>query len=108
MAALAAQPVATAGLTPTYAAAAGGGDTAPIGTNLLLHVINGGGSPVTVTLATPGTADGLAIADTAKAVAAGASAFIPLRAVYRNAATGRAAITYSGVTSVTVAVLRLP
>lgn len=108
MAALAAQSVATAGLTPTYAAAAGGGDTAPIGTNLLLHVINGGGSSVTVTLVTPGTSGGLAIADTALTVAAGASAFVPLRAVYRNPVTGRAAITYSGVTSVTVAVLQLP
>lgn len=108
MAALVAQPVATGGLTPTYATAAGGGDTAPIGTNLLLHVINGGGTPLTVTLVTPGTADGLAIVDTAKSVAAGASAFVPLRAVYRNPVTGRAAITYSGVTSVTVAVLQLP
>ena len=108
MAALTAQPVPTAGLTPTYAAAAGGGDTAPIGTNLLLHVINGGGSPVTLTIVTPGTADGLAIADTAKSIAAGASAFVPLRAVYRNPVTGRAALTYSGVTSVTVAVLQLP
>ncbi|MET9999832.1 hypothetical protein ABZ069_23160 [Streptomyces microflavus] len=108
MAALTAQPVPTAGLTPTYAAAAGGGDTAPIGTNLLLHVINGGGAPVTLTIVTPGTADGLAIADTAKAIAAGASAFVPLRPVYRNPVTGRAALTYSGVTSVTVAVLQLP
>ncbi|MFE2021302.1 hypothetical protein ACFW9O_24970 [Streptomyces sp. NPDC059499] len=108
MAALAAQSVALAGSVPTYAAAAGGGDTAPVGSNLLLHVINGGGSSVTVTLVTPGTSGGLAIADAAVAVAAGASAFVPLRSVYRNSVTGRAAITYSGVTSVTAAVLRLP
>lgn len=108
MAALTAQPVPTAGFTPTYAAASGGGDTAPIGTNLLLHVINGGGSPVTLTIVTPGTSDGLAIADTERTIAAGAAAFVPLRPVYRNPVTGRAALAYSGVTSVTVAVLQMP
>lgn len=108
MAALTAQRVATGGTSPTYTAAAAGGDTAPVGTNLLLHVINGSGSSITVTVVTPGTADGLAIADTAKAVAAGASGFVPLRSVYRDPVSGRAAITYSAVTTVTVAVLQLP
>lgn len=108
MAALSAQPVTTGGLKPTYAAAAGGGDTAPVGTGMVLHVVNGGGGAVTVTVVTPGTADGLAIADTAQSVPAGGHLFVPLRAVYRSPVTGRAAITYSGVTTVTVAVLQLP
>jgi hypothetical protein len=61
-----------------------------------------------VTATTPGTVGDLAIADGAQTIAAAGAAFIPLKSVYRDPLTGRAAITYSGVTTVTVAVLQLP
>jgi hypothetical protein len=51
---------------------------------------------------------GLDIADSAVSVAAGASSFVPLTAVYRDPISNRASVTYSAVTSVTVAVLQLP
>lgn len=108
MAALAAQSIATAGTAPTYAAAAAGGDTAPVGSGLVLHVVNGSASSVTVTVVTPGTVGGLAIADAALAVAAGGSGFVPLASVFRDPDTGRASITYSAATDVDVAVLQLP
>lgn len=108
MADLSAQPVPIAGLQPTYAAATGGGDTAPVGTGLLLAVRNDGVSSVTVTVATPGTVGGLTIGEAVVSVPAGEEAFVPLRPVYRDPATGRAAITYSDTTSVDVAVLQLP
>lgn len=101
-------PVAT-GITDTAAqavAAAGGGDTAPVGPGRFLYVNNADASSKTVTIATPGTVKGLAIADAAVVVAAGKHAIIPLADVYRGA-TGRASITYSAVTSVTVAVFEL-
>ncbi|WP_406199272.1 hypothetical protein OG331_23075 [Streptomyces sp. NBC_01017] len=82
-------------------AAAGGGDTAPVGPNRFLYVNNGSGGSITVTIATPGQASGIAIADPTYAVAAGKHAIIPLANVFRGA-NGRAAITYSGVTSLTV------
>ncbi|MFI6334133.1 hypothetical protein [Streptomyces sp. NPDC050535] len=96
-------PVATgiADVAAQATAAAGGGDTVPVGPGRFLYVNNGSGGSITVTLATPGTVSGLAIADTAVAVAAGKHAIIPLANVFRGA-TGRAAITYSGVTSLTV------
>ncbi|MEH0426629.1 hypothetical protein QBB34_09900 [Streptomyces stelliscabiei] len=109
MAILTAQAIPLSGLQPTYAAAAGGGDQAPVGEKLVLHVKNGDASAKTVTVATPGTHGDLAIADAAQVIPAGGNAFIALKAsTFRDQATGRAAITYSAVTSVTVAVLQLP
>jgi hypothetical protein len=100
------QTIAATGLTPAYASASGGGDTVRVVRNLFLHVKNGGGSSITVTLATPGTVDGLAIADRAVTVANGAESMIPITDVYR-ASSGLASISYSGVTSVTVAAIRI-
>ncbi|MGI5443822.1 hypothetical protein ACQEV4_42720 [Streptomyces shenzhenensis] len=88
------------------AAAAAGGDTAPVGPNLALFVANGAAAPVTVTVTTPGTVKGLAISDVTLTVAAGKSGLLPLANIFRGA-NGRAAITYSSAASVTVAVLRL-
>jgi len=108
MAALTAAAVAPAGTAVAYTAAAAGGDTCQTGAGVLLLVKNGDGADHTVTLATPGTVNGLAIADRAVTVAAGAEVAIPVTSVYRDPATGRAAITYDAVTSVTVAVVRVP
>lgn len=105
MAALAAQRIAVAGTAPSYSSASAGGDTAPVGGGLKLHVVNGSGSAITVTVVTPGTLDGLSIGDAALSVPAGGSGFIPLTNIYRDPVTGRAAITYSSTTTVNVAVL---
>ncbi|MFM9643560.1 hypothetical protein [Streptomyces turgidiscabies] len=105
---LIAVPVAT-GLVDVGAqavAAASLGDTALVGSGRFLYVANGDATSKTVTLATSGTVKGLAIADATVVVAAGKHAIIPLADVYRGA-TGRAAITYSAVTSVTVASFEL-
>lgn len=110
MAALAATTVTTVGgrpdLAATAVAATALGDTAPTGPGLFLVVINGGASPRTATIATPGTVAGHAIADATLVVAAGKTGLIPLTGIFRGA-LDRAAITYDAVTSVTVAVLML-
>jgi hypothetical protein len=82
-------------------AAASGGDTAPVGPGRFLYVNNGAASPITVTVATPGTVSGVGIADPTYVVAAGKHAIIPLANIFRGA-NGRAAITYSSATTVTV------
>jgi len=87
-------------------AAAGGGDTAAVGPGRFLYLSNGGGSPVTATVASPGTVKGLDVENPALVVAAGEIGLLPLPRFLAGTA-GRAAITYSGVTSVTVAVLEL-
>jgi hypothetical protein len=109
MAALTTNVVPLAGLRfdDKLVAAAGGGDTAQTGAGIFLAVKNADASPHTVTLATPGTVDGLAIADRAVTVPAGQTFVIPVTDRYRDPSTGRAAITYDGVTSVTVGVFRV-
>jgi len=88
-------------LAAAATAAGAGGDTALVGPGRFLYVNNGSGSSITVTLATPGTVSGLAVTDPGYAIAAGKAGIIPLANVFRGA-SGRAAISYSAVTTVTV------
>lgn len=105
MANLVPQNASVNGTTLNYVAATAGGDRVTTGSNIYLLVRNGGGASVTVTLATPGTIfNGQQIPDTTVAVAAGADVIIPANANYRDT-DGRAAITYSDVTSLTVAAI---
>jgi hypothetical protein len=106
MAALTTQVLVPGGSESTLAAAAGGGDTCAAGDGVFLELDNAGGSSVTVTLATPGTVDGLAIADRAVAVPAGERWKIPVPRMFAKA-DGRCDLTYSGVTSVTVGVFKM-
>ena len=109
MAALTTNVTALAGLRrdDKFVAAAGGGDDCATGVGVELAVKNGSGSSITVTLATPETVDGdLAVADRTVTVPAGGEMSIPITDRYRNPSTGRCAITYSAVTTVTVAVFR--
>lgn len=107
MATLSAQPVTHAGLTPTLTTASAGGDACKSGTGVLLVVKNGDAASHTVTLVTPGTVDGLAIAERTVTVAASATAYVPVTDTYRSPTTGLASWTYDAVTSVTVGVLRV-
>lgn len=118
MALLTNQSIVRTGLEATYAAASAGGDTIDgTGERVFLHVINGGGGDVTVTVETPNTVDGLAVADLDVVVTAGEERMIgpfPLALYGQNNAgeslnDGQAVeVTYSGVASVTVAAIKLP
>jgi hypothetical protein len=108
VATLAVQSIGLGGLSPSYAAASSGGDKLRPGRTTFLHVKNSGAASATVTLATPGTVGGLAIADRAVTVAAGGSQMIPVPAdLYADPAdSGLAAITYSDATDLTVGAFR--
>lgn len=103
MALLTTQQMTSAGAAITAVSAAGGGDTLDISNGrTFLWCNNGGGSSITVTLVTPGTVDGdLTVQDRAVSVTNGTWKMIgPLNpAVYGSVVS----ITYSGVTTVTVA-----
>ena len=104
MALLTTQQMTSAGAALTLAAANVGGDTADISNGrTFLWCKNGSGGAITVTLATPGTVDGdLAVADRTVSVPAttGERLIGPLSpAAYGSIVS----ITYSGVTSFTVA-----
>jgi hypothetical protein len=101
------QTIVRAGLNPTYAAAAPGGDQCTTSPRTFLHVKNGHSSPQTVTVVTVGTVEGLAVADLAVAVPnAGERIIGPISDVFRSAG-GLADITYSGTTSLTIAAIRI-
>ncbi len=108
MALLATQKVVRTGLAPTYAAAAAGGDTFTPGQAVMLHVKNASAGALTVTVVTPGTTSGQAIDDIIVSVPAttGDRMIGPLPgSLITNTATGVGNITYSGVTSLTVAII---
>ena len=111
MATIAIQTINDAGRTPTYAAATtGAGDVADNAGNMFLHVKNGSGSEVTVTVTAQTTTvesqqyGTLTKANVTKAIAGGADAFIgPFKTKAFNNASNQIVVTYSAVTSVTVA-----
>lgn len=103
------------GVAPSPAAASAGGDTVanPRG-DVLLRVINGGGSSINVTVAagasptrpSDGTYPAMTLAAQVVAVPNGASRIIgPFPPAY-NDSGGNLALSYSAVTSVTVEAMR--
>lgn len=110
------QQITPAGLTAALSAADGtNGNVIDCG-RVFLQVVNGGGSPITVTIATPVTTDvggSLTVGPRAVTVAASATKLIgPINpAIYGqpsgSANAGRAQVTYSSATTVTVGVFQL-
>lgn len=109
MATLTVNSVTRAGVTDTLVAAAGGGDSFLPDREVFIRVVNGGGSPITVTVETKNTSFGHAVADVSVSVTNGESRIIgPFPAeVFADPTDGLADITYSGVTSVTVGAFKL-
>lgn len=111
MAALTVQQVLVSGLVnPSFVAAAGGGDTfVNNGTSTFFEVVNGSGGSITVTFNDTGSVAPTGAtqfnADVAVAVPAGQRAVIGPFATARFG--GTVGVTYSGVSSLTVAAFRL-
>lgn len=109
MALLTTQIVSVAGIAQTLAAATAGGDTFFPNDVTILVVKNGDGSPHTVTVVSPVNCDQGFEHDVAVVVAAGATELIgPFPAGRFAAANGQGSITYSAVTSVTIAAVQVP
>lgn len=114
MADLTTQSIVDAGTKPNFALdTVGTTNTAEVGngSNTVLIVKNGAGSPVTVTITVPGNETyGQPKPDPAIVVAATTGeAWIPLRKEYydSNAGVGRCTVTLTSATSVTAAVVQL-
>lgn len=106
------QSVIADGLAANMTAPNSDGDIAECGGGVWMTVNNGSGSPINVTLQTPGTFQDLAIADRVIAVAAGATKDIPLPSYLKQPAgasvgAGYALVDFSAVASVTRAVKKL-
>ena len=112
MATLSTQTITRAGSVITPVSAAGGGDAMSCGSGMMLEVVNGGGSSINVTLNVPSSRTwepNVAITSPVIAVAAGATKWIgPVDApTFQDPTTALCSITYSAVTSVTVAAVQL-
>lgn len=118
MATLTRQNLVEAGLTATYVAASGGGDQVDNSDGrTFLHIKNGSGGSITVTVAEqitgttvedPGLGT-LTKSSIVKAIAASGEAFLgPFKKQAFNDVNSRIQITYSGVTSLTIAAIKFP
>lgn len=107
---LSVQEISRTGLDPAYEAANGDGEKVVNDGKTFVHVINGGGSPITVTVQHPGTVDGLAVADLTVTVTNAEDQMIgPFPGRFNQVGTdvGQIYVDFSGVTTVTVAAIRL-
>jgi hypothetical protein len=108
MALLAPQVLSYSGTTPSFAAAAGGGDSCVPAPGQFLRVKNASGSSITVTIVTPGSDYGIADPDIPVVVGAttgDVSTALPVSLIDAN---GTITWTYSASASVTVALIQVP
>lgn len=109
MAQLTIQTIATTGLAPTYAAAAAGGDAFLNDGATYFHVKNGSGASINVTVNSVTACDQGFDHDQVVAVpAAGERILGPFPSQRWNDASSNVNMSYSAVTSVTVAAVKLP
>lgn len=112
MATLTLQSLSINGIIPTYVSASAGGDNFVPSPLAFLHVKNGGGGAVDVTIAVQdpnytvtGYGD-ITLANKVINVGAGAEKMIgPFGLKFIDTSTNKVSVTYSGVASVTVAVI---
>ena len=111
MATLTTQSISRSGLTTSFTSAAGGGDSFTPDGQTLLRVKNASGSIITITVVSPGSViEGVTKGDVTFTVPATTGDVIagPFPAEhFADPTDGLADITYSGVTSLTVAALRV-
>lgn len=100
------QAITVTGTAVTYEAANVAGNSVRMGPARAIHVKNGDGSGITVTMQTPGSVAGLAIAERTVTIPATSERFIRLDDVLRRD-DDFAYVDYSAITSVTVAALDL-
>lgn len=107
MALLSKQAAGLPALNPiNMVACAGGGDTIAAEAGTYLLVRNSDASAKTVTLVDPRTSYGQPNPDPATVVAASALALIKVPPEFADPTTGMVSITYSAVTSLTIAAIR--
>lgn len=112
---LSVQTTVIAGAVPTFTAAnVDGHGIINTHGNVVLYVKNGGGSPITVTVQTPVTVEGLALPDLTVTVTNATEKIIgPFKKAVFNqnlsvpAIDDAIAVTFSAITSVTVAALKV-
>ena len=103
------QQAVRTGVTPTYNSASANNNTFANDGHTIIEVKNTSGSPINVTIETPGTVDGNAVADLVVAVPAtsGDKIIGPFPPSIYNQTGGVIYLDWSATTNVTVAVIRV-
>src|SRR5512139_1264127 len=98
MATLSVQTIALAGITPTFAAVAAGGDEFPNDGSTYVEIVNSSGAnSYTVTFTTPATVEGVAVENPTVTVGtSGRKKIGPFKASVFNNSSGRVAVGYTG------------
>jgi len=112
VATLSTQSVSRAGITPSYAAAAGGGDACEVGDDIFLHFKNTNAAARNVTLAIPSSAStypNVVYTNVVVNIPAttGDKMIGPISALFKDVTTGLCTITYDAVTNLTVGCFKL-
>lgn len=109
MATLTVQSTDLDGVVPSYTAVAAGGDEFPNDGRTMLHLKNGSGSAITVTVDSVVNCNQGVDHNSVTSVGNGAEAMIGPFDITRfnDSSTGRAAITYSTDTSLTIGVFKV-
>jgi len=108
MATLVAQSIVRAGLEPAYEACAALGDEFANTGDEFIHIKNGAVAAQTVTIETPATVDGLAVADRAVEIPASEDRMIgPFPASTYNDGEGLVQLTYDAVVTLTIAIITI-
>lgn len=108
MATLSVENINLTGLNATYSAVSASDEFPNTSGNIIIHVKNGDASANTVSITTPKTVDGLAVADAGGSVPAGEERFFgPFKRGLFNDGSGNVTVTHSNTTSNTIAVLRI-
>jgi hypothetical protein len=112
MATVLAQAAGITGLTPTMSSASSGGDLVETGDSVFL-VVCSDSTPATLTITTPNTVSGLAIADASVTIPASAGVsgtsgpvIVALPTAVFGNASGLAALSWSATTGIKFAVVR--
>jgi hypothetical protein len=106
MATYATQDITTAGTAITYTAASAADRFLPAD-RVFMHVKNANAGSVTVTIATPGTVDSLAVGDRIISIPTTQERMIALPDSLYRSSDGLGDVTFSPNASVTVAVVRI-
>lgn len=110
MALLTTQAIGAAGLAPAFQAASAGGDSWAPTSSTFIAAKNGSGAQITITVVTTATAFGQPISNVAVPIPAGGEVwFGPFDpGMVAQPGSTLADLTYSGVTSLTIAAIQCP
>lgn len=102
------QDISISGVTPSYSSANVDGNSFANDGDVFLHVKNGSGSDITLTVQTPAKVNGVDIEEVTVTVSAGSEEMVgPFPTTTFNQSGGVVYADYSAVTTVTVAAIKL-